>query len=628
LSGVNSYTGGTTVSAGVLQGTTDSLQGDITNSATVTFNQSTDGTYSGAISGSGDLTKEGTGNTTLSGINTFTGSTTVNGGTLSVNGSTTSATIVNASGTLAGTGTISNSVTNNGTVSAGVGGSGTLTVSSFTNNSSGTVQVDVTPGGTGGVLAVTGAANITAGGTVNVNATSGNYNAGQKFTFLTASGGVSGQFDSITDNITGLTPILGENGTSVFFTLLRNGTTYAAIARTQNQLAVGTYLDRVSPTATGDLSTVLNGINVISDDEARAAFDQLGGPIHPTLAQIGVQNTSMVIYQVAKRLRSGPFTPGGGISVADDDRSGRGAPIALVDCNSDGEPCYQGCPDEGASHASGWVLGYGQGGAARPDGNAPGVSFGMGGTVAGFEHWADDCHLFGFYGGYVGTDVRTAILSHDSGINGGQFGGYFFMDDGFSYYTALGGFEFDGYTTNRLLNFDDIDRSPTSNYGGWQSFAYLERGFSFQSCMSVFQPFVAIQYIYLRQNAFTETGADSVDLAGSGATANSLRSMLGARWQYAMMNRNGLRTLPELHAMWMHEYLDSNTSVSEQFSPTPTGSSTFSIQGLDFGRDWAVLGVNLTWEMHDCWSMYVNYDIESNARETVHVGTGGLAHMW
>ena len=349
-----------------MQGTTTSLQGAITNNATVTFNQSTDGTYSGVISGSGDVTKEGTGNASLSGINAYTGATTVNAGTLSINGSIVSATTVNASGTLSGMGTINNSVTNNGTVAAGVGGSGTLTVNSFTNGAGATVEVDITPGGTGGKLAVTGAADLTAGGTVNVNAASGNYNAGQKFTFITAAGGVTGQFDSITDNLSGLTPILGEDGTSVFFTLLRNGTTYAAIARTQNQLAVGTYLDRVSPTATGDLSMVLNGINVISDDEARAAFDQLGGPIHATLAQIGVQNTSMVIYQVAKRLRSGPFTPGGGISVADDDRRGRGAPIALVDCDSDGEPCYQGCPDEGASHASGWVLGYGQGALPGP----------------------------------------------------------------------------------------------------------------------------------------------------------------------------------------------------------------------------------------------------------------------
>ena len=627
LTGVNSYTGGTNVMDGTLQGTTDSLKGDIMNDATVTFSQSSDGAYAGVISSGGDVTKEGTGNVSFSGVNTYTGTTTVNAGTLTINGSIVSATTVNAAGTLAGTGAVNASVTNNGTVSAGVGGSGTLTVNSFTNSATGTVQADITTAGTNGVLAVTGAADLSAGGTVNVNAAAGNYNAGQKFTFLTAGGGVTGQFTNITDNLAGLTPILGEDANSVFFTLLRNGTTYAAIARTQNQLAVGNYLDQISPTASGDLQTVLNGINIISDDEARAAFDQLGGPIHGTLAQIGVQNTSMVIYQVAKRLRSGPFTPCGGMSVADNDR-GRGTPVALVSCGPDGEPCCDNCCDDSCSRASGWVLGYGQGGSARPDGNAPGVNFGMGGTVAGLEHWVDDCHLFGFYGGYVGTDVRTVIPSHDSGINGGQLGCYFFMDDGFSYYTALAGCEFDGYSTDRLLQFDDINRTATSTYSGWQSFAYLERGFSFQSCMSVFQPFVAVQYIYLRQNAFTEIGADSVDLGGSGATANSLRSMVGARWQYAIMNRNGHRTLPELHAMWMHEYLDSNTSVSEQFSPTPTGSSAFSIQGLDFGRDWAVLGANLTWEMHDCWSMFVNYDIQTNERETLHIGTGGLSHMW
>ena len=39
LSGVNSYSGGTTVSGGTLQGNTTSLQGNILNNASVTFNQ-------------------------------------------------------------------------------------------------------------------------------------------------------------------------------------------------------------------------------------------------------------------------------------------------------------------------------------------------------------------------------------------------------------------------------------------------------------------------------------------------------------------------------------------------------------------------------------------------------------
>ena len=47
LSGANTYTGGTTVAAGTLQGDTTSLQGDIVDNANVTFNQATNGTYAG-----------------------------------------------------------------------------------------------------------------------------------------------------------------------------------------------------------------------------------------------------------------------------------------------------------------------------------------------------------------------------------------------------------------------------------------------------------------------------------------------------------------------------------------------------------------------------------------------------
>jgi fibronectin-binding autotransporter adhesin len=84
LSGDNSYTGGTTISAGTLMGTTSSLQGSITNNAHVTFNQETPGTYNGAISGSGAFTKEGTGTLTLSGDNSYTGDTIVRAGTLTL----------------------------------------------------------------------------------------------------------------------------------------------------------------------------------------------------------------------------------------------------------------------------------------------------------------------------------------------------------------------------------------------------------------------------------------------------------------------------------------------------------------------------------------------------------------
>lgn len=88
LSGTNTYSGGTTLTAGVLQGTTNSLQGAIANSTSVVFDQTITGTYAGVLSGAGSLTKQNTGTTILTGANTYTGGTTVSAGVLQ--GTTTS----------------------------------------------------------------------------------------------------------------------------------------------------------------------------------------------------------------------------------------------------------------------------------------------------------------------------------------------------------------------------------------------------------------------------------------------------------------------------------------------------------------------------------------------------------
>ncbi len=212
LTGANTYSGTTTISAGTLQiggsveirfgaepgsvklaeatqetpqsfaalgaaGTTGSLgTGAVINDAALVVNRSNSITLANAISGTGTLTQAGSGTTILTGANTFSGATTISAGTLQIgNGGTT--------GSL-GTG----AVTNNGALAinrsdavtlagviAGTGaltqaGSGTTiltganTYSGATNISAGTLQI-----GNGGTTGSLGTGALTNNGTLAIN---------------------------------------------------------------------------------------------------------------------------------------------------------------------------------------------------------------------------------------------------------------------------------------------------------------------------------------------------------------------------------------------------------------------------------------------------------------------------
>lgn len=88
LTGLNGWTGGTTIREGLLRGDTDSLPGDFTvdSLGTLVFDQAFDAVFAGVISGAGGFVKEGAGNLTLSGVSSYAGGTTVSAGTLTLTG--------------------------------------------------------------------------------------------------------------------------------------------------------------------------------------------------------------------------------------------------------------------------------------------------------------------------------------------------------------------------------------------------------------------------------------------------------------------------------------------------------------------------------------------------------------
>jgi autotransporter-associated beta strand protein len=143
LSGANTYTGTTTVNAGTLSIGNTMTIGAITGSGnlslgngfTLTTNSTSNSTFSGVISGSGALTKNGASSLTLGGNNTYSGATTISAGTIEIG----------ATGRLGG-GNYSQNITNNG-----------LLVYSGTNNQT-----------LGGVISGTGALTHNASSTLTL----------------------------------------------------------------------------------------------------------------------------------------------------------------------------------------------------------------------------------------------------------------------------------------------------------------------------------------------------------------------------------------------------------------------------------------------------------------------------
>ena len=155
LTGSNTYTGGTTISAGTLQigngGTTGSVVGNVTNNSVLAFDRSDAVTFGGVISGTGIVQDLGGGTLTLTGSNTYSGGTALDNGTL-----------IAAETNALGTGPVTVNDATLLQINPGV----TITDSMAINNggsliNGGTIQVSVAPGGPVAAVTTSGGATIT-----------------------------------------------------------------------------------------------------------------------------------------------------------------------------------------------------------------------------------------------------------------------------------------------------------------------------------------------------------------------------------------------------------------------------------------------------------------------------------
>jgi outer membrane autotransporter protein len=584
--GGNTYTGGTTITAGAWQigndGTTGSLVGNVVDNGALIFNRSNTLTFGGVVSGTGSVQQDGSGTTILSGTNTYSGGTVLNAGTLTINGAR-----------ALGLGDV---VVNGGTLNAdpepiNVKGN-------YTQNAGSTLQLQVAGANLGQYDSLKVGGNATLGGTLQLISLGFRPKAGNQLTLITTGGVVSGRFAQFVDPfVTGpgfsiVDLVYGRN--SVLLEFLN----FASFALTPNELAAANLLDaaHLDPRAANLISFL--------DKEPFANlpgdFEQISPEGLTAFYEISFSNANIQRLTLEGRLDdihngSNGFSSNmklNGATVNLEDKAGEGGESSKEVV----EPILR----PGAQNRWGvWVTGFGDFVNVDGDGNANGYDFTTGGVSLGIDYRITDQLAIGMMGEYshTRTDLKpSGLIDVDSG-RGGLYATWF------RHGIYLNGAIYGGH------NSYDSSRSSlgglaTGGTEGAEWSTFVSGGYDFHFGHLSVGPIAALQYTYENIDGFSENGSLAA-LQIASQSADSLRTDLGLRvlclWQIGKIS-----VKPSLRAAWEHEFKYSALPITAGFAGIAGPSATF--YGPSEGHDSAVLSAGVSAELTPAISTYVNYD--------------------
>lgn len=350
-----------------------------------------------------------------------------------------------------------------------------------------------------------------------------------------------------------------------------------------------------------------------------------------SLAQVGVQNGTVIFNQLATRLHgiAGAYGLGddfgysarmpnfeSGFQLAGDSADDLSNPLVVRG------QCGSGCCSDWCAYNSewdGWASGYGIGGEVSSTGGAAGLEYRTGGAQVGLFKRADADTLMGFFGG---TSFQQADFTDNSraDVDSGTIGGFIYNQDcSGSTWMVAANFYHDSYRTSRPVGAGTAHGS----FDGIQQGIYAERGQILNYCGYQVLPKVALQQIWLHQDAYTETGTGGA-ASVAGNDTNSLRAIAGLDVSTDPICFAGGDVKLNASGQYMYETLDDSTSATASVGAAPA----FTARGVSFGRSWGVFGTGFSYDRFDRVSLYGNYDLYIGENSTFHTADGGVAVNW
>lgn len=528
---------------------------------------------SGAYSGSGGFTKVGSGLLNLTGDSSLIGPASVVGGRLAVNGSLSGAVATVQDGAeIGGNGTLGGLIVKTHATAAPGNSIGKLSVATFAIFEPGsTYAVEVDAAGAGDRIDVTGAATLQ-GGTVKVLAEAGDYKPMTSYVILNAGTGVTGRFEGTTSNLAFLSPELTYTGNSVTLTLLRNDLTFASVAATRNQTAVGASVDQAFGFGTGVYDSLVRG----TAGAARDAFDQLSGESHAAALAAAISDGQATRGMLLDHMRS-----------------------PAPDAASEGRAI------------SGWADAFGAWGDVKSDGNAASARRSTQGFLTGVEAVSDNGLRLGLAGGFSVTSVDVDARHASSDIKTGQLWAYGATDlGGFALRGGLGYADLQ-IESDRTVTLRTTSGHLTSDADASVTQVFAEVGHEMKVGRLKVEPTAGLAAFWLKADGFSESGG-ALALSAKGIERELTVGSLGLRTDRTFGSDGA--GVARLGLAWRHTLQDMDPTALMAFK---AGGQAFAVATTPIDRDSLVVDANVDWKVSDKLSAGAAYQgsVGNNAQD-------------